>query len=293
MRQKYERLSEEVKSTLRRLTLEGRSLNALSKITGLGKTTIYYQVKSLKPRQWRKMEINISEFEIGELIGAFAGDGNYYHRKYEPNGNQDSRYRIRYFLSLISDKNYANYLIYLLKRLNLNPGKSVREKENTICVNVNSKEFSEFIKKYLMWEDDKTFSIRLKKEINNYSYDFLRGFARGLMDTDGFLNDGNAACACISKRLIDSLGDIFTMFQITHSRRSLQPPGKNRRMLFYARVLKAGLLNYKKHIGFSSDYKRDKLISILNRMGSAGFEPTPRSRLQFTTTGLIDPNLGS
>lgn len=274
----YGRLSEEDKDHLKRLTLEGKSLNTISKLTGLGKTTIYYQVRKFKPRQWCKMEINLSEFEIGELVGAFAGDGNYYHKKYDPSpeGNKDSRYRIRYFLSLNSEQDYALYLIALLKRLNLNPGKYIREKEGTICINLNSKDFSLFIKKYLRWEEDKTFSIRLRNELDQYSEEFLKGFARGLMDTDGFMNDANATCACISKRLIDNLGDIFTKFNIVHSRTSLQPSGKNRRLLFYARVLKAGLITYERYIGFSNNHKREKMIQNLKKWGCAdlnrGFE---------------------
>lgn len=268
MRQKYARLSEEIKDTLKQLTMEGKSLKSISKLTGLGKTTIYYQVKSLKPRQWRKMEINISEFEIGELVGAFAGDGNYYHKDYESGikGNKDCRYRIRYFLSLISDQDYADYLTNLLKNLNLNPGRCIREKDNTICVDVSSKSFSELIKRYLTWEEDKTLTIRLKNDLNFYSEDFLKGFARGLMDTDGSINESNAACACISKRLIDNLGEIFNKFQIIHSRSSLIRGG-NTRELFYARVLKAGLFNYRRDIGFSSKYKKEKLFQNLKKWG--------------------------
>lgn len=278
MRQKYARLSNEIKDTLKELTLEGKSLNDISKLTGLGETTIYYQVKSLKPRQWRKMEINLSEFEIGELIGAFAGDGNYYHKDYGSGikgnkdyesgikGNKDCRYRIRYFLSLKSDQEYADYLTNLLKNLNLNPGRYIREKDNTICVDISSKSFIELIKRYLKWDEDKTFTIRLKDDLNFYSEDFLKGFARGLMDTDGSINESNAVCACISKRLIDNLGEIFNKFQIIHSRSSLIRGG-NTRELFYARVLKAGLFNYQRDIGFSNKYKEEKLYQNLKKWG--------------------------
>ena len=87
------------------------------------------------------------------------------------------------------------------------------------------------------------------------------------MDTDGFMNNANAACACISKRLMNNLADIFAKFQIIHSRTSLNRGG-NTRELFYVRVLKAGLDNYNQKIGFSSDYKKEKLLRILGNGAS-------------------------
>ena len=74
-----QRLSKEDKLTIKELTNKGRSLRDISKIMNLGITTIYYQVRKFKPRQRKNFVINISEEEIGELTGAFAGDGSSYY----------------------------------------------------------------------------------------------------------------------------------------------------------------------------------------------------------------------
>ena len=79
----------------------------------------------------------------------------------------------------------------------------------------------------------------------------------------------NAACACISKKLIDNLSEIFEKFQLKISRNSILPSG-NRRELFYVRVLRSTLDEYNKVIRFSNNYKREKLLSILEKNGAAG-----------------------
>jgi hypothetical protein len=259
LHKRYQRLNADEKGLLRILTSEGKSLNQLVKLTGLNKTTIYYIVRGIKPPQWRKLEINLPEEKVGELIGAFAGDGNYYwHKTISP------KHKITYCLSNITDKEYAWYISNLLKKLNLNSMIFVNKKQNRIDVTVNSKEFIAFIKRYLVWEKDKAHTIRLRNNVENYSNKFLIGFARGLMDTDGFLNEGNAICACISKRLIDNLDKIFKKFKIITSRRCVKRE-RPRRDLYYVRALREKLNNYNKYIGFSNEYKQKHLNRILKK----------------------------
>jgi hypothetical protein len=81
-------------------------------------------------------------------MGAFAGDGSYYHLGY---GNGGGSHHVRFSLSISRDMQYAEYLIDLLKRLNLNPFLFKKEKENAMDVAVNSQDFIEFIKKFLIW----------------------------------------------------------------------------------------------------------------------------------------------
>ncbi len=63
-RNKYQRLSNGNKAIIRNLALCGESLNNISRLTGLGKTTIYYNTKDLKPRQWRRIRLNLSEIRL-------------------------------------------------------------------------------------------------------------------------------------------------------------------------------------------------------------------------------------
>ena len=84
------------------------------------------------------------------------------------------------------------------------------------------------------------------------------------MDTDGFLNSGNAACACISKRLINNLSSIFIKFRLSITR-TINIRGGNRRPLYYVRVRRESLDRYKKIIGFSNNYKLKQLKKILRK----------------------------
>ncbi len=264
MRLKHQRLSSEELLLIRKLTDEGKSLNYLSNLIKVGKPTIYYQVRKFKPRIKKDFIVNLTDFQIGELIGAFAGDGNYSHKGYDRNYPRKSiQHRIRYFLTFSKEREYANYLKGLLANLNLNPYIVERDK-SVLIVTVGSKEFINFIKEYLVWESDKTYTIRLKKRISEYSDDFLCGFARGLMDTDGFLNSGNVACACISKELINNLSDIFTKFNMEITR-TMSDRGGNTRRLHFVRVRSKSLIEYSKFVGFSNAHKINSLTKLLER----------------------------
>ncbi|MEK6855922.1 MAG: LAGLIDADG family homing endonuclease [Nanoarchaeota archaeon] len=263
MRNKNQRLSKEEIEIIRKLTEEGKSLNYLSKLLNINKPTIYYQVRKFKPRIKKEFIVNLSDFQIGELIGAFAGDGNYYHQNYNKNfPNREIPYRITYYLTFPKERDYAYYLQALLKNLNLNP--YLIERPSVFALVVKSKEFINFIKNYLIWEKDKTFTIRLKNNLSQYSNEFLKGFARGLMDTDGFMSPGNAVCACISKELINNLSDIFDKFGLKTTRRILDRGG-NTRPLNFVRVRRMSLNDYSKIIGFSNSNKAKTLNSILNK----------------------------
>jgi len=264
MRLKNQRLSSEELLLIRKLTEEGKSLNHLSSLLKVGKPTIYYPVRKFKPRIKKDFIVNLEDFQIGELIGAFAGDGNYYHKNYNPDlPKGDVKHKVRYFLTYSREKDYAEYLKNLLIKLNLNPN-IINRDDSVLIVTVNSKEYINFIKEYLAWEDDKTFTIRLKKDLSQYSDEFLRGFARGLMDTDGFMNSANAVCACISKELINNLSDIFTKEGLEIKRRVLVRGG-NTRPLNFVRVRSKSLENYAKLIGFSGENKMNYLKEILKR----------------------------
>ncbi len=264
MRNRHQRFSSEDVIKIRKLTDEGKSLNYLSKIMGSGKSAIYYQVRKFKPRMKKEIIVNLTEFQIGELIGAFAGDGNYFHEKYDSlHHKKGGRHRIRYSLTFSKERDYAEYLASLLTKLNLNP-QIYGSGDSVLILVVNSKEYINFIREYLAWGDDKTYTLGLKKDISEYSDNFLRGFARGLMDTDGFLNSGNAACACISIKLMDHLSAIFERFGLEITRRTLDRGG-NTRPLHYVRVRTSSLGRYREQIGFSNTHKLISLNKLLKK----------------------------
>ncbi len=257
-RNKYQRLPEEMKEFLKRLTLDGKSLNEISKITGLGKTTIYYQTKKLKVRQRKNFIIKLDDKQTGELIGAFAGDGSYYH-----NSNKKLyHHKVRYHFCLSKDLDYAKYIKQLLQKLNLNPFMIPIPAQNELNILVNSKDYIKFIKNFLEWEDNRTLSIRLKYPLDEYSNDFLVGFARALMDCEGFVEVSNVSCACISKNLIINLSNIFDKFGIRY-KLSIRKREGNRKDLYLIRVYRNSLKDYNKIISFANKYKFDKLQKII------------------------------
>lgn len=264
-RNKYQRLSKEEKDFIKEKTLEGKSLRYLSKEMDLGITTIYYQVRKFKPKQRKEFIVNLPEGKIGEIMGAFAGDGSYSHSKRE----RGYYYTIRFSLSISRDMQYAQYLMDLLKKLNLNPFLFKKEKENAMDITIHSKAFIEFIRQFLSWEDKKSPSIRLRNNLNKYSEDFLKGFVRGLMDTDGYVEISNVSCASISERLIKNLLEIFDKFGLKYKfsiRIRNNTPQKD---LFLVRVYRGSLEDYYNLFGFSNNYKLDKLKWILNKKDGA------------------------
>ncbi|MDP1729049.1 MAG: LAGLIDADG family homing endonuclease [archaeon] len=263
-RNKFQRLSKDEKKTIWKLTEEGKSLNKISRLMGINKNTVYYNVLQIKPKINRKIIFdNISEKEGGELIGAFAGDGSYYHQNYDKKKKNSVQHRIRYHLSLQDDIDYAKYMLRLLKKINLNPHIIKNEKIGRLDISLSSKSFIELIKKHLIWKKNKTLTIGLKHHLKNYSRDFLVGFARGLMDTDGYVEISNASCACISKRLIHNLISIFDFFKIKY--KLTEKVRKNRKKLFLVRVYRESLNNYFEIMGFSNPYKLKALKQILKR----------------------------
>lgn len=249
----YSRLSLEEKEEIKRLTLSGKSLRDISKIMNFAITTIYYHVRKFKPKLQKDFVLNLPDEKIGELIGAFAGDGSFYFSSYN--------YKIRYALCASKDQNYALYLIELLKRLNLNPFLIKKKDEDCINILINSKAYIEFIKNFLIWNEDKTLSVKLKGGIERYSNEFLKGFVRGLMDTDGYVESYNIGCGCISENLIKNLSEILNKFEIPN--KVSKKIRENRKDIFILRTRKKELKHYFDIIGFSNSRKFDKLKAVL------------------------------
>ena len=262
------RLSNEQKNIIKSLHSEGLSLRNIQQKTDIPLSTLQYNLnKNSGRKRIKQLILPKSEFILGEIIGAFCGDGSYFHSKSKRSG----KYLVRYFLSYRDDMEYANYLHSVFKKMNLNPFFIIRKNkgiQNVIEVRISSIKLIELIKSYVLWEEDKTYSVRLIRSIKSYSKDFLFGFARGMMDTDGFVETYNVACGVISKRLIENLSDIFSIVNLNSKITIRIRPC--RRDLYLLRVPKKSLEIYYKNIGFSNLRKEKKLLGIIgNKSGSA------------------------
>jgi hypothetical protein len=261
---KFHKISDNDLGTIKKLVLNGESLNNISKLTGFNKSTIYYHSKKFKQKVDRNVYLErITLEQLGELIGAFAGDGSYYHQIYNPLKKNSTHHKIRYHLSLKSDRDYANHLYKIIKTINLNPFLITNKNYGRLDISFNSKYFINILKEYLVWDKNKTLSIRLKNEIQNYSLEFLKGFSRGLMDTDGYVEISNVSCACISERLIKNLTQIFDLLSIRY--KWSEKRNQNKQTLFLVRVYRDSLESYLMNIGFSNPYKLTSSRNILKK----------------------------
>ena len=266
---KFQRLSAKDKDRIKKLTFEGKSLNQIVDLTGLNKNTIYYNVLKFKPKINREVYIDaISNKQLGELMGAFAGDGSYYHQNYSSLKKNSTQHRIRYHLSLKDDLDYAHHLLVLLRKINLNPFVIKDAESSRLDISLSSKSFYELIKKHLTWNGNKTFSIRLRKDMGSYDKKFLAGFARGLMDTDGYVEISNVSVACISEGLIKDMAKILNKYNLRYKLSKKLREG--RQILYLIRVYRDSLEKYAKLIGFSNFYKAEALRKILNKSNRKG-----------------------
>lgn len=173
------RLLETQLELIRTLASRGLSLNQIANCTGVKKSTVGYHLRRNSPIDKRIVTREPSPEEVGELVGAFAGDGNYH---------LDSGYRhaTSFFIS-DGEPDYASWLISELKvRMGLSPW--IFKKPGCVMIRVISKDFALLIRRYLSWERPKSSTVSLAGQVQDYSDAFLVGFMRGLLDTDGYTN---------------------------------------------------------------------------------------------------------
>jgi len=169
--------------------------------------------------------------KIGEIVGAFCGDGTYYI---------DKNYKHSIAISLAkNEKWYANYLNNCFYNVFHKKGWIwLDTKKNLILLRIFGVDIIKFIHEFAVWKDVKTYSIKLKKSISNYDKKFLIGFLRGLYMTDGWLNKGKSTAnfGCTSQELVDNFSKCLSKFEIAHHRYSFEKEG--RKELFYLTIPK-------------------------------------------------------
>jgi hypothetical protein len=202
------RLTEEQKKLIRKLAKNGFSLNFIAKKIRLPKSVVYYWFRKTVGRKMIVVKIDNSlEEEIGEIVGAFAGDGNFYL-------DSNYRYRIRFYLSS-DEMEYAKNLNNLLKKVYGKEGNIISYR-NMVIIDIFGKAIIEHIKNFLEWKGKKTYSVKLKSKPSSYSLNFLKGFCRGLIATEGWILKNNLMVSCVSKQLIDNLSESLNLLKIQH-----------------------------------------------------------------------------
>lgn len=132
--------------------------------------------------------MTLKQEEIGEICGIFAGDGSL----------DKTKPFVRIYIDL-NEEGYAHYISILLSKIVKRPVKIRRDTKNVFIVYVFSQKLVDLLKKYLIWGRHKSRSIRLKTL--KHSTQFIKGFIRGLLDTDGCTNRGSVEFNTVSKQL--------------------------------------------------------------------------------------------
>lgn len=256
------RLSKKQISEIIELYNSGVSLSKISQKLAIGKSTIYYHTRKNFGRKFNKIAFNDNlKEELGEFVGTFAGDGNFYF------GKEKYAYIIRIFVSGY-ERAYANSLCGLIFKLfGKYPNVYFSEDSNCFIVRIMSRDIYEIIKKHIIWEHNKTLSVRLKHDIDTYEQTFLKGFVRGLFNTDGnvYVPKKRVSFSSISKRLIYQASDILNNFDIEHS--VYEIVGRNgRKDIYCVSIMVKDAPKFEKVINLTNPYKKEALERCLMRL---------------------------
>lgn len=232
---------------------KGKSLNQISKDLKIPKTTAYWWFRKTVGKKIHPVKIDTKNREsLGEIVGAFCGDGNFFFNKKTYN------YRITFSLGE-NENEYASLLSGILeKSFSRKPHMWHNKKYHVCCVVIHGKEIYKFLLRNLTWNDDKTLTVRLRNNIGSYDSDFMKGFIRGLFDTDGYIDSkGDVGVAVISKELINQASSILETFGI-ENQKFVWKQKEPRRDLFGIRIPKSSSRHFVKTIGFTNPYKLEQ-----------------------------------
>lgn len=184
-----ERLARDETNKIIELIRKGVSLNRVSNKLSRSKITIYYYYKKLNKRRKLKVDFqNLTNKELGYMIGLFADDGNLDFRK------SNYSYRVVFNFNLKSESKIKKKLFTIIKKSGLDPfviNYSRRNTQRLVCI---SKKLYEFLKNFFVY----TKTIRGERFINkksrlqsfeNWSKEFKMVFISGLIDSDGYVGN--------------------------------------------------------------------------------------------------------
>ena len=190
------------------------------------KSTVYYHLRKSFGRSYKLVKINTSNLEhVGEVIGAFASDGN---------AVPQTDYQIRFYFSS-DERNYV-YKFAKILEIVFNKKPYIYKRDNRFIVRYCSKAIYNFLLKFLKWGDKKSYSIKLIEL--EYNPAFLIGFLRGYFDGDGYAEKKYKVAEIIttSELMARQLVKILSKFSINSNLYVYNDKRKNRRTCFYIKI---------------------------------------------------------
>lgn len=199
------RLNNKTKERLIQLIKEGNSMYKTSKELKITKSLVHYYCKKNDIGNRIKYPIfNRTKSEVeGEIIGAFAADGNSYITR-------NKCYNITFYLGGNETEYVRKFSLLLESFFNKKPY-IYKCKKNVFYVRYRSKAIYNFMKEYLDWIGKKTYSVKLRAMDNE---GFLKGFIRGYFDCDGYSNKKYKAISMcgVSASMMNQVRDILVIF---------------------------------------------------------------------------------
>lgn len=199
---------------IRKLVEEGKSLNQISRLLNIKKTTAYYHFRKIKGKTISGPKISFnSSGELGEVVGIFTGDGSFY---FDP---KDYHYQVRIHFGI----NNINYLRCVKELFERSFGKKfLIKKDGTkkLVLQIYSKYIADFFFRYLDFNgSNKSKTVCLKKRFLK-DKGFTKGFLRGLLDTDGTISKTKTgikiAFYTSSDKLAQQISDSLNILKIKH-----------------------------------------------------------------------------
>jgi hypothetical protein len=250
----------------------GYGIRKISKFLNIPKSTVYSYTRSRFGKKIKPVSFNSHlEKELGEIIGAFIGDGSFSFDK------KRYAYFIRFYLSGKEIK-YAETLANYIKKVFGKKCRINRDKnKDVIILAFESKTIYNIIKKYVIWTGKKSHTVHLKYPLSLYSKNFLRNIISGLIDTDGCVSPSTkriwftTVSPKLGKQVVDLLrkfeikGRIYSYrFSVNNYFRKYKPGSVSRPFYYEVGISgKQNLLKFKDKIGLTEQTKRLKLNNLI------------------------------
>jgi hypothetical protein len=201
---------------IRKLSAAGYSLNVISAMTKLAKSTIYYYAKS-NCYKMTKFDVNLlSEEERGYIVGLFLGDGSFNR------GCKEPRFFVRFALDAKRDKDVALRIAQIIgkagKRIKLIPWKS------NIIAKTCSKELFTYMQSYIKY----TKAEKTLLGSNDWSDSFKYGFIAGIIDSDGHVHQHfGTEIKTVSPQNFEGVSSILRTLEISVKTRVRDAPSNS------------------------------------------------------------------
>ncbi|MFH1822000.1 MAG: LAGLIDADG family homing endonuclease [Methanobacteriota archaeon] len=186
--------------------------------------------------KYRKVVFHVENKEkIGEFIGLIAGDGgiSFYQKK--------RNYKIRLYLSASQPRLLVRAVLLFIELFEIYPRvydhRKRKSSEKFYSVEIESKRVFRFIQEYLKWGlGRRCRTISLKHETEWYLPDFLRGFVRGLVESDGWVSHKQVGFTSVSPALVVNFCQALEILDYGFSVRCNQDKRENRAPLYHVIV---------------------------------------------------------